>query len=126
MLFSVTGTTGTGFCNITIPRALLDAALGNWTVKIDGELLPPENFGESDDEYVFIYLNYPPSGHTIEMVGTWAVTEFQPNMLPPLIITLSIITAIIAVKKRKRLSALKTKYQSSIRAFAKILSQLRT
>jgi hypothetical protein len=125
--FNVTGTTGTGFCNITIPRTLLYAALGNWTVKIDGKLLHPENFTVTqNDEYVFIYLNYPHSDHTIEIVGIWVVTEFPPNMLPPILIILSVIAAIIAVKKRKRLSTLKTKYQSSIRTFAKILRQLGT
>jgi hypothetical protein len=125
--FNVTGTTGMGFCNITIPRSLLDVTVGNWTVKIDGIPLLPENFTVTqNDDYVFIYLTYSHSDHTIEIVGTWVVTEFPPNMLPPILVILSLIAAIIAVKKRRKLSILKTKYQSTIHTFAKILHQLGT
>jgi hypothetical protein len=125
--FNVTGTTGTGFCNITIPRALIDVKTGNWTVLIDETLLPSENFTVTkNDEYVFIYLTYSHSDHIIKIVGTWVVTEFPPNMLPPILMILSFIAAIIAVKKRRKLSTLKTKYQSTIHTFAKILHQLGT
>jgi hypothetical protein len=125
--FNVTGTTGMGFCNITIPRSLLDVTVGNWTVKIDGIPLLPENFTVTqNDDYVFIYLTYSHSDHTIEIVGTWVVTEFPPNMLPPILVILSFIAAIIAVKKRRKLSILKTKYQSTINTLAKILHQLGT
>jgi hypothetical protein len=125
--FNVTGTTGMGFCNITIPRSLLDVTVGNWTVKIDGIPLLPENFTVTqNDDYVFIYLTYSHSDHTIEIVGTWVVTEFPPNMLPPILVILSFIAAIIAVKKRRKLSILKTKYQSTINTLAKILHQLET
>jgi hypothetical protein len=123
--FNVTGTTGMGFCNITIPRSLLDVTVGNWTVKIDGIPLFPENFTVTqNDDYVFICLTYSHSVHTIEIVGTWVVTEFPPNMLPPILVILSFIAAIIAVRKRRKLSILKTKYQSTIHTFAKILHQL--
>ena len=125
--FNVTGTTGMGFCNITIPRSLLDVTVGNWTVKIDGIPLLPENFTVTqNDDYVFIHLTYSHSDHTIEIVGTWIVTEFPPNMLPPILVILSFIAAIIAVKKRRKLSILKTKYQSTINTLAKILHQLET
>jgi hypothetical protein len=125
--FNVTGTSGTGFCNITIPRALLYASLGNWTVNFDGRPLPPENFTVTQNaEYVFIYLNYSHSDHTIEIIGRQLVTEFQPDVLAPALIILSIIAAVIAVKKRKRLSILRTKYQSSIRNFARTLRQSKT
>jgi hypothetical protein len=125
--FNVTGTTGTGFCNVTIPRALIDVKTGNWTVLIDETLLPSENFTVTQNgEYVFIYLTYPHSDHTIKIMGTWVVTEFPPNMLPPILVILSLIAAIIAVKKRRKLSTLKTKYQSTIHTLAKILHQLGT
>ena len=125
--FNVSGTTGMGFCNITIPRALIDVKTGNWTVLIDETLLPSENFTVTqNDDYVFIYLTYSHSDHTIKIVGTWVVTEFPPNMLPPILVILSFIAAIIAVKKRRKLSTLKTKYQSTINTLAKILHQLET
>jgi len=125
--FKVSGTTGTGFCNITIPKALIDVKTGNWTILIDETLLPSENFTiTQNDEYVFIYLTYSHSEHTIKIVGTWVVTEFPPNMLPLILVILSFIAAIIVVKKRKRLSILKTKYQSTINTLTKTLHQLGT
>jgi hypothetical protein len=125
--FNVSGATGMGFCNITIPRSLLDATMENWTVRIDGVPLLPENFNVTqNDDYVFIYLTYLHSVHTIEVVGTWVVTEFPPNMLPLILVILSFIAAIIVVKKRKRLNTLKTKYQGTINTLAKMLHQLRT
>jgi len=125
--FNVTGTMGTGFCDVTIPRALLYAALGNWSVKIDGKTLSAENFTVTEnDEYVFISLNYPHSDHTIEIVGTWVITEFQPSILPVILIILTLIVAIIAVKQRKKLDTLKTKYQSVIRTFSNRLHELKT
>jgi hypothetical protein len=125
--FNVTGATGTGFCNITIPRALLYAALGEWAVKIDGITLNPAEYSVTEnDEYVFIYLNYSHSSHLIEIEGTWIVTEFQPNMLPLILVIISLIAAMIAVKQRKKLGTLKTKYQSVIRTFANRLHELRS
>ncbi len=124
--FNVSGTAGIGFCNITIPRALIDVKTGTWTVLIDETLLPSENFTVTqNDEYVFIYLTYSHSDHTIKIVGTWVVTEFPPNMLPLILVILSFIAAIIVVQKRKRLSILKTKYQGTINTLARILHQLR-
>jgi hypothetical protein len=124
--FKVSGAAGMGFCNITIPRSLFDAAMGNWAVKINGATLPPENYTVTEDSaYVFIYLNYTHSSHTIEIVGTWLVSEFPQSMYLPILMILGFIAAMIVVKKRKRLSGLKTKYQGAIQTFAKILHQLR-
>jgi hypothetical protein len=125
--FNITGTTGTGFSEITIPRALLHAALGNWTIKLDGEILTSENFTVTENaEYVFINVNYPHSEHSIEIIGTWIITEFQPNILPLVLVTLSLIVAVIAVKQRKKLGAITKRYQSAIHAFTNKLHQLRT
>jgi len=125
--FNVTGTTGTGFCNITIPRALIYATFEEWVVKIDGTILYPEDFNVTEnDEYVFIYLNYTHSSHLIEIEGIWIITEFPPNMLPLILVIISLIAAIIAVKQRKKLDTLKTKYQSVIQTFANRLHELRT
>jgi len=121
--FNVTGTTGTGFCNVTIPRALLYAT-PEWDVRIDGD--PVEFNVTENDEYVFIYLNYTHSSHLIEIEGTWIITEFPPNMLPLILVIISLIVAIIAVKQRKKLGTLKTKYQGVIRTFANRLHELRS
>jgi hypothetical protein len=120
--FNVTGTAGSGFCNITIPRVLLYAAMGNWTVKIDGVPLPIENYTVTENSaYAFIFLNYTHSSHTITIVGTWLINEFPQNMYLPILMILSLVAAVIAIKQRKRLGNIKAKYQGAIRAFAKTL-----
>jgi hypothetical protein len=125
--FNVSGTTGTGFSEITIPRALVYAALANWTVKIDGNTLAPENFDVTENaEYVFIRLNYSHSEHLIEIIGTWVIVEFQPNILPIILAMLSLIATVIAIKQRKKLGKVTTRYQGAIHAFANKLHQLTT
>jgi hypothetical protein len=125
--FNVTGTSGTGFSEITIPRALLYAAPTEWVVKIDGTPLSSENFSVTENaEYVIISMNYSHSEHSIEITGTWIVTEFPPQILPLVLTALTLIAAVIAVKQRKKLDTIKTKYQSAIHAFANKLHQLRT
>lgn len=120
--FNVAGTTGTGFCNITIPRALLNASTDEWIVKVDGT---PVSFNITENsDYVFIYLNYTHSTHSIEILGTWTVTEYQPNLLPPILATLFFVAAIIAFKQRRKLVTLKTKYQNTISNFIAKLHQL--
>jgi hypothetical protein len=108
--FSVEGTTGTGFCNVTIPKSVLSASAGNWSVKIDGVTLPQANLSLTENaEYVFIYFSYSHSRHSVEITGTWAVPEFQPNLLLPLFITISVMTMMIAVRKRRKDFSLKTR-----------------
>jgi hypothetical protein len=120
--FNVEGATGTGFCNVTIPKSVLYASASNWTVKIDGVTLSPANFTVTENaEYVFIYFTYSHSRHSVEITGTSVVPEFQPNLLLPLLVGISLITMLIAVKQRRRLTALKTRYQSLLHAFSSTL-----
>ncbi len=107
--FNVEGPAGTGFCNVTIPKSVLYASSGNWTVKIDGVTLPPSDFTVTENsEYAFIYFDYPHSQHSIEITGTTIVPEFQPNLLPPLLAAITLATLLITVRKRRKLSTLKT------------------
>lgn len=125
--FQVFGESGMGFCNVTIPRTLIDAQLMDWTVLINGTSLPKENFTVTQNEYyTFISLTYKHSYHTIEIRGTYVIQEFSPNMLPSILIILSFIVIIIAIKQRKRLNTLKIKGQILIHNFAKTLHQSRT
>jgi len=82
--FNVTGSDGTvGFCNVTIPKALLYAELGEWNVLIDGAPVPPtitENATHS-----CLYFTYTHSTHLIQIIGTWVVSP--PDTTPPLIKT---------------------------------------
>ncbi len=113
--FNVTGESGTGFCEITIPRALLNASRQEWIVRLDGQTLTlDEDYTVAENaEFVFISLNYTHSSHQIEVVGTWAVPEFQPNILTPLLIALSLIAVAIAIRQRKRLGIVKARYQKA-------------
>jgi hypothetical protein len=125
--FQVSGETGRGFCYIRIPKSLLNATMGNWIVNFDGMPLLPENFTViQNGQYALIFLEYPHSTHTIEIVGTWVVREFPTDMILPILMILSAIVAIIAVKQRKKLGKVRTKYQSAISTFAKQLHRLRT
>ena len=119
--FEVTGFDGTiGVCNVTIPKALLDADLGDWTVVVDSTPVTPvvtENATHS-----FLYFSYSHSTLTVKITGTWVIeppptpvggkaTPIIKPMnsfeLPTPYIGLTILLAVAAmtvgyVKKRKR------------------------
>jgi hypothetical protein len=113
--FNITGESGTGFCNITIPKSLLRAQPSEWTVRVDGAQVTYNSTENSD--YAFIYLSYSHSTHSIEIAGTWVVTEYQPNLFVAILLTLALVAAIVAVKQRKKIAAAKTRYQTSLRTF---------
>jgi len=81
--FNVTGSAGTiGFCNVTIPKALLYAEPSDWIVLIDGALVPStitENATHS-----FLYFIYTHSTHEVQIIGTWVIGP-PPDTTPPLI-----------------------------------------
>lgn len=115
--FEVSGENGTGFCNVTMPRNFINATLGQWQVKLDGAYLTPEDFIVSENaEYVFLYLNYTHSTHTIEIVGTSSVAELQPNLLPFILAAIIVIATVIAIRRKKR-TQLKARYETSIKSF---------
>ena len=117
--FNVTGDAGTGFCKIIIPRSLLYAAADEWVVKIDGVPLNLTDLGVTENaEYVVIELNYSHSSHLVEILGTWVVPEFQPNAFAFVLIAISLIVAIIAIKEKKKFTSLATKYYSAVSKFA--------
>jgi len=114
---NVAGPSGTmGFCNVTIPRDLLNAsALSDWTVTLDGKILTQEEFSITENaEYVFVYLNYTHSEHLITIQGTRVVPEFQPNVLPIILAVSFAFAAIVAVKQRRRFGPVKTKFQRTL------------
>ena len=121
--FEVAGASGSGFCNVTIPRALLNASTSEWIVRLDDDPLA-FNITENS-EYVFIYFNYSHSTYSVEILGTWTVTEYQPNLLPPILAIFFLVIAIVAVKQRRKVATLKTKYQSAINNLIVKCHQLR-
>jgi endonuclease YncB( thermonuclease family) len=94
--FNVSGAKGTeGFCNITIPRALLD---GPWKVYVDGEQTP---FTEAKNStHSSIYITYSHSTRNIKIEGTNIIPEF-PSILTPLLSVLFTSTIAMLLKKRK-------------------------
>jgi hypothetical protein len=106
--FNVTGSSGTGFCNVTIPKDLLNATLlSDWVVTFDGTTLTPGQFGITENaEFVFVYLNYTHSEHQIAIAGTYLVEEFPPSFLPLVLMASAIAAGIIAFRERRRLRSL--------------------
>jgi hypothetical protein len=117
--FNVTGTGGSGFFNITIPRTLLYAMPSQWVLSLDGVQLSSGAFNVTENsDYVFICLPYSHSEHEIEIRGMWIITEFPSNLLPIALTVLSLLAAVIAIKRRGRLGTLAARSQRTIRAFA--------
>lgn len=109
--FSVNGTTGTsGFCNITIPKALLDVNnRPDWMITIDGKLATANCTITPNAEYTFIYIPYKHSNHTIAVTGTKAVSEIPQNNPIPILLLTSLIAIAFIVTQRKKIRVLKTK-----------------
>jgi hypothetical protein len=119
--FDVEGLEGTtGYQNISIPRGLLHAPPNEWVIAIDGnpplQYLTDYNVTETAT-HTFISFKYAHSFHTITVKGTEAVREFNPIMLPLTLVILTLITAVVVIKNRKKLDVMKTKYQNAIRIF---------
>ena len=77
--FEVTGTPFTkGVCNVTIPKALLDADPGEWTVLVAGS--PVTSVVTENATHSFIYFSYGHSAHTVTITGTQVI---QPTPPPP-------------------------------------------
>jgi hypothetical protein len=106
--FNVTGSSGTGFCNVTIPRSLLNAtSLGDWVITFDGTTLTPGQFDITENaQFVFVYLNYTHSEHQIAIAATYLVGEYQPNLMPLVWIASTIAAGLIAFRERRRLRRL--------------------
>ena len=96
-------TTSDGELTITLPRALIDAQLGDaddeFFVLVDGEEV---EFGEvktATDRTLTIA--FPDGAETIEIIGTFVVPEF--GAIAALVLAVAIIS-IIAVTAKTRLS----------------------
>jgi hypothetical protein len=110
--FNVTEPSGTsGFCNVTVPRNLLNAAaLSDWTVILDGTTLSQGQFSITENaEYVFVNLNYTQPENLITIKGTQVLPEFQPDILPILFAILLALIVITAAKQRRKLGSMRTR-----------------
>jgi hypothetical protein len=102
IMFNVTGEEGTmGYCNITIPKTLLEAdSLSDWKVFLDG-YLPLPCVANENETHTFIYIYYTCSSHGIQIQGTWAITEFSPVTILLLVMLGSILIAVFKKYAKK-------------------------
>ena len=101
IVFNVLGT-GDNFCNVTIPKALLDATdPTQWTVKID-TIAVSRTLGENST-HTFIYFTYIASAHSIQVIGNIIIPEF-PSLIPVIALTAAALLALLAKKFRAKTS----------------------
>lgn len=97
VLFKIEGEPETrGFCNVTIPKNLLDAE-NTWTVLVDGISVTP--IVNKEGNYTTLHFTYSHSTKAVEIIGTDAIPEF-PSWTPTLLI-LIVLAVTVAIYKRK-------------------------
>jgi hypothetical protein len=102
LTFNVTGTySPLGFCRITIPSSFMNCSNPDaWTVKVNGKLNGARNVIPSEN-CTYIYFTYSPGTGMVQITSTSAVTpEFQPFMLLPLLMIITLLGAIAFKRKR--------------------------
>jgi parallel beta-helix repeat protein len=94
--FNVTGLESTsGFCRVTMPNTIVqDLWHGNYTVLLNNERLPFQNWTDTSNTY--IYINYTHSEHEVTII-----TEF-PSIMPLLLLT-AFLALVVALAKRRTL-----------------------
>ena len=111
--FNVTGTPETtGYCNVTIPRSLLDnSTQGQWIIEEDGSPVPTGQYTIAQNaNYTFIYITYTQSSHKISILGSVSsVQEMPPSMMPFSILIVSLIAIALIMTQRRKIHTLKTK-----------------
>lgn len=97
--FNVTGPSGTkGFCNVTVPKALLD---GICEVREDDSILDFSIGSNGSCSFVFFLYNH--STKNIKIVGTMAIPEFSiPSHLLVIFLMFPLLPFFSALKKRSR------------------------
>ncbi|HML02076.1 MAG TPA: NosD domain-containing protein [Candidatus Bathyarchaeia archaeon] len=116
LTFDVTGTNGTvGFCRVAMPLSLMSCAnLKDWIVTVNGtQLLPPDLNVTTDANYTYIYFTYHHSTETVQITSTSAVPEFQPIMLLPLFMIITLLAA-ICIKKKRSVFSVKSFNESAL------------
>jgi parallel beta-helix repeat protein len=95
--FNVTGTSGTpGFCRVDIPTGLMS---GKWTLIVGGTLYSNQTVIQSGN-YTYIYFAYTQGTKTVQIQSTATVPEFQPLVLLPLFMIITLLAAMIIKRKQ--------------------------
>jgi len=88
--FQVTGYTGkTGYCNVTIPRDLLQGE--PWIIYLNNTEYTAACSITGNKTHTYIYIPYTHSTNTIRIKGTWAIPEF------PYTLALSVFTGFLII-----------------------------
>ncbi len=91
--FDVDGENSTqGFCNITMPETLLG---GPYIVKIDNKTILNNYTPPTNGTHSFLFFTYIHSFHTVEIIGTTAIPEFQSFIILPLFIVSTLLLALL-------------------------------
>jgi parallel beta-helix repeat protein len=101
--FDVKGQNGTtGFCRVAIPKDMMWCNnKDEWTITV-GSTLTPAVTVLNDTGYTYIYFTYTHSTEMVKITSTNAVPEFQPFMLLPLFMIITLIGAALLRGKRLR------------------------
>ena len=99
--FSVTGLSGTaGFCNITIPRTLVDCTnLDEWVIFANGTDISGNCHKNRDADYTYICIPYTHSAQQIQIKGIWVVPEFPSSLILPLFMMATLLAIIVFRRK---------------------------
>ena len=99
--FSVTGLSGTaGFCNITIPRTLVDCTnLDEWVIFANGTDISGNCHKNRDADYTYICIPYNHSVQPIVVKGTWVIPEFPTAIIMPLFMLATLLAVIVYRRK---------------------------
>jgi len=97
LTFYATGATSPlGFCRITIFASFMS---GGWTVTVNGTTITP-NVIPVDANYTYIYFPYSQGIERIQITSTNAVPEFQPSILLPLFMIITLLAAMMIKRRR--------------------------
>jgi len=85
----------TGFCNVTIPKDMLNTE-DSWTVLVDGASVTP--IVNEDATGTYLYFAYNHSAKTVEIIGTDAIPEFPSWII--LLLFVAVTLLILICKQR--------------------------
>jgi parallel beta-helix repeat protein len=99
--FNLTGSSGaTGYCNVTIPKALL--ADSQWTITING--VPKTDYTKTENvTHTILYFTYThaSTSHVI-IQGTSVIPEFLQFIILPLFMVLTLLAVVLAKSLLKK------------------------
>ncbi|MGQ9459719.1 MAG: BPL-N domain-containing protein [Candidatus Bathyarchaeaceae archaeon] len=93
--FNVNGPPGIGFCNVTIPKELLNSTSHEWIVMVDDPVNASVLDIVSNATHTSLYFTYSRGTQNIKIMGTWVVPEFPAAMGLPLFIIATLIAVIL-------------------------------